>query len=362
MHTLAVTEQGTRINLEGETLLVSREGNVLRRVRLGEIHEVLLLGQVEISTPALAVLARRGVDVVFLSTQGWFRARLVGPASGQAALRLTQMRRALDPAFAVAVARAMVLGKVTHQRQLLLRAQRRLQDEALADALGQMRLLIEDCQQTETDLDRLRGQEGRAAALYFGQFGKLLLRDDLVFQGRTRRPPRDPINACLSFGYSMLTRVVETELLRCGLDPMIGLFHQPQHGRPSLALDLVEEFRPFVDSLVLRLLNRRQLGPVDFEQRGCDPVEVLAGLPPEELELAGAPEPEETGSDQPGVYLTATGRRVFLSEYFHRLRERVFYPPRQGAFELRDIIREQAYHLARVLQGTDADYRAFVPA
>jgi CRISPR-associated protein Cas1 len=362
MHALAISEQGTRVNLEGETLIVSREGSVLRRVRLGELHQVLLLGQVEITTHALAVLARRGVDVVLLSTQGWFRARLVGPASPQAALRLAQMQRALDPAFCAAVAGAMVLGKVTHQRQILLRAQRRLQDEALADTLGQMRLLLEDCPRAGPDLDRLRGLEGRAAALYFGQLGKLLLRDDLVFQGRTRRPPRDPVNACLSFGYTLLTSVVQTEVLRCGLDPMLGFFHQPLHGRASLALDLVEEFRPFVDTLVLRLLNRRQLSPVDFEQRGHDLVEVLAGLPPEELGPEVAPPPEGPPASEIGVYLTSTGRRIFLGEFFHRLRERLHYPPRQGAFELRDIIREQAYHLARVIEGKDAEYRAFVPA
>jgi len=126
MHALAVSEQGTRLHLVGDTLLVQRGKDVLRRVRLGEINEVLLLGQVELSTAAVAALARRNIDVVFLTAQGWFRARLVGPASQQAALRLAQLRRALDAGFALGVARAMVAGKITHQRQILLRAQRRL--------------------------------------------------------------------------------------------------------------------------------------------------------------------------------------------------------------------------------------------
>jgi CRISPR-associated protein Cas1 len=360
MHALAVNEQGTRLHLEGESLLVQRGPDVLRRVRLAEIHEVLLLGQVEVSSAALAALARRGIDVVFLTLRGWFRARLTGPRSSQAALRLAQVRRALDPGFAVGVARSLVAGKVTHQRQILLRAQRRLRDDRLAEDLGRLRLLAEECPRC-TDLDRLLGLEGQAAALYFGHLGKLVQRDDLAFAGRTRRPPRDPVNACLSFGYALLTRVVETELLRCGLDPMVGFLHQPHHGRPSLALDLLEEFRPFIDSLVLRLLNRRQLGPIDFERRGPD----LAGsvaAPPEEGPAREDPEDEGTEEVEEGVYLATTGRRVFLAEFFRRLREPLVYPPRQASFELRDVVREQAYHLSRVIQGTDPAYQAFVPA
>lgn len=364
MHALVITEQGTQVHAEGEQLVLSKGRSVLRRVRLGEIEQVLLFGRVELSSGAIALLARRRTDVVFLTTRGRFRARLVGPASPQAALRLQQLRRALDPAFAARVARALVVGKVTHQRQVLLRAQRRLADPELAEVLGRLRLLGEQCQ-TEEDRDRLRGREGMAAALYFGQWSKLVQGEELTFQGRSRRPPRDPVNACLSFGYSLLGTIVETELLRCGLDPMVGFFHEPHHGRPSLALDLLEEFRPFVDTLVLRLVNRRQLGPVDFERRGgSDLADILAEEEPEEAETdvpgQGSPAPEP-GSPAEGVYLADTGRRVFLTEFFRRLREGLYYPPRQGTFELRDIIREQGYRLARVIQGTEEEYQAFVP-
>src|SRR5207253_135761 len=145
-----------------------------------------------------------------------------------------------------------------------------------------LRLLADQCR-AEDDLDRLRGLEGAAAALYFGQFGKLLRTADLTFAGRTRRPPRDPVNACLSFGYALLGSVLETEVLRCGLEPLIGFLHQPAYGRPSLMLDLLEEFRPLVDALVVRLVNLRQLGPRDFERRGGpDLEEILAEEPPDE--------------------------------------------------------------------------------
>lgn len=278
-----------------------------------------------------------------------------GSGSPSAALRLEQLRRALDAAFRVRIARNPAAGKVQHQRQILLRAQRKLQDEELAGVLGRMRLLAEQMR-SANDLDVVRGLEGMAAALYFGQFGKLLLTQDLSFHGRNRRPPRDPINACLSFGYALLGRVADTEVLRCGLDPFVGFFHQPHPGRASLTLDLLEEFRPFVDALVLRLVNRQQLGPVDFERQGGPE---LAELLAEE----GTDE-QSADSDSPiqGVYLADTGRRIFLAEFFRRLRERLFYPPRQGSYELRDILREQIYHLARVIRGEEESYTAFVPA
>jgi CRISPR-associated protein Cas1 len=354
MHALAITEQGIHVHVEGETLLLRQGEQLVRRVRLAEVNEVLLFGRVEMSSAAVAALARRRVEVVYLTRQGYFRARLAGPGTASAALRLEQLRRALDPAFCAGVARSLAAGKVLHQRQILLRAQRRLQDEELADVLGRLRLLVERLRR-EDDLEAVRGLEGMAAALYFGQFGKLLLTAELAFHGRSRRPPRDPVNACLSFGYAMLGTVVETEVLRCGLEPLIGFFHQPHPGRSSLVLDLLEEFRPFVDALVLRLVNRQQLGPVDFERRGGPELaELLAAE-------AGAEGPGEAEEAAEGVYLADTGRRVFLAEFFRRLRERLYYPPRQGTYELRDVVREQAYHLARVIRGEEPAYSPFVP-
>ena len=143
MHALAINEQGIHVHVEGETLLLRQGSQVVRRVRLADINELLLLGRIEVSSSAVAALVRRNVDVVYLTRQGYFRARLMGAGSPSAALRLEQLRRALDPAFCLAVARSLAAGKVLHQRQILLRAQRRLQDDDLADVLGRMRLLAE---------------------------------------------------------------------------------------------------------------------------------------------------------------------------------------------------------------------------
>jgi len=367
----------------------------------------------------VALLARRGVDLVWLTLDGRFRARLATRASRNVPLRLAQYRATTDPAFCLSVARNIVLAKIRHQRALLLRAQRRLADDALAVVLGQMRLLVYQAQR-ETSLDSLRGFEGQAAALYFSQFGKLLRAPDFTFVHRNRRPPRDPVNACLSFGYAVLGSLAESEVGRCGLDPALGFFHQPLFGRSSLTLDLIEEFRPLIDGLVLRVINRRQLGAGDFERRGAasvedilagdlpddwaldsvaaeerradlprecpgaDPLlvprmaeaddssatedgfdEHLAAPPPGPSDIASGGPPPAVGAGEasgaPGVYLAETGRRIFLAELFRRMRERMYYAPQQGAFELREILRQQAYHLARVVEGRDAEYAPFVP-
>lgn len=446
MHALAVTEQGTSVHAEGDMLVLYRGQTALRRVRVGEIDEVLLFGRIELSSAAMALLLRRGVDVVLLTQNAVFRGRLLGRSSKNVLVRLAQYRRTTDPTFCRQIASAIVVGKIRHQRQVLLRAQRRLQDDQLAVALGQLRLLS-DRAGAAAELESLRGLEGQAAAVYFGQFNKLLQTGEFRFERRTRRPPRDPVNALLSFGYAVLGSVAETEVYRCGLDPLLGFFHQPHYGRPSLMLDLLEEFRPLVDALVLRVVNRRQLGLGDFVRRsGRELADVLneetggagvneglgepaapgdalpsaacgdrpvAGpesptrpaistgeMPPWDESLytacngqslvpvgasglamaapaipladvnaagepgefaAGGTSETQAGAEVIGVYLGDVGRKIFLNELFRRLREGLYYPPRDAAMELRDILREQVYQLARVIEGRQERYQPFVP-
>ena len=410
MHTLAVSEQGTSVHAEGDMLVLKRGENVLRRVRAAEIEQVLLFGGAEVTCRAMGLLLRRQIDLVLLTQNGNFRGRLSGRGSKNVQLRLAQYQRSTDPVFCLRVARAIVAGKLQNQRQVLLRAQRRLEDNDLAVVLGRLRVLgrrLDEC----ADLDVLRGYEGQGAALYFSQLGKLIRNQAFQFTVRSRRPPRDPANALLSFGYAVLGGIAETELYRCGLDPMLGFFHQPAYGRPSLMLDLLEEFRPTIDTLVLRVINRRQVGENDFERRGQKTAEeILAeGLPPAEdaaddadlmadvpwdempdhpslpcgavvpaaaraaVPAAGVtagdgsatpPEPAGGSSVAPaepvtGVYLSDVGRKVFLSELFRRLRERLDYPPRDATLELRDILRQQIYHAVRVIEQKDETYAPF---
>lgn len=387
MHTLAISEQGTSVHADGDMLVVQRGKSVLRRIRGGELEQVLLLGGVEVTRQAMNLLLRRDIEMVLLTQDGRFRGRLSGRGSKNVQLRLAQYQRSTDPAFCLAVARAIVAGKLQNQRQILLRAQRRLQDDDLAGAVGNLRMMAQRAAAC-TDLDALRGFEGQGAALYFGQFGKLILNPDFRFPTRSRRPPRDPVNAMLSFGYAVLGGIAETELYHCGLEPMLGFLHQPAYGRPSLMLDLLEEFRPLVDTLVLRVVNRRQIAVKDFDQRtGQSLAEMLADDPPPDdsqqpvillmddavaaASLAqSVPTPanelasrdaSSTDAAQPevGVYLNDMGRKVFLNELFRRLRERLVYPPRDGQLELRDILRQQIYQMARVIEGKQDQYQPF---
>lgn len=398
MNTIAVTEQGTQLRVDGRMLAVAKGERVVKKLRFGQFDQLLLFGRVEVTSGTLATLIRHGVDVVFLSSAGQFRARLVGQQSKNVPLRMQQYRRTADSDFCLDVARRIVHAKIRNQRQILLRGQRRLRDPDVADALATLRLAAHRAAEAP-DIETLRGIEGHAAATYFARFGKLIINDRFTFEGRTRRPPRDPVNACLSFGYALLGTLAENEILRTGLDPMLGFFHQPAYGRPSLTLDLIEEFRPHVDQLVLRLVNLRQLAPSDFRQVGPVPPErFLAAIGRDQVPDPGQPdetasqtqpdagldqttapaaEPESDDAEPPdvydedsddtapseqpvvAVYLQDPGRKVFIEEFFRRFRTPLLYPARGVALPLRSIIREQAYHLARVITGEEPRYEPF---
>lgn len=355
MRTLALMEQGLTVGVDGELFSIERAGHRIEMVRVADVAEVQVFGAIALTPAAVAMVLARGIDVVFLTARGRYRGRLVGRGSRNVELRRHQFVRLTDPAFALVMGRRVVSGKIANQRNLLLRAQREHRREDLADAIGGMRQLIARVDNAAT-LDELRGLEGLAAALYFRSFGKCLRNPAFTFTKRTRRPPRDPVNAALSFGYTLLGTAMESIVLRVGLDPMMGAFHQPDYGRPSLMLDLIEEFRPVaVDALVLRLFNRRELAREDFEA-GLDDVEaVWAG----EHEKTGEARDNE-GSER-GIWLGESGRRVFFRAWGRRLREVVFYPPREQRLTLEEIMEQQVYHFARVLRGQEAAYRPFVP-
>lgn len=352
MRTLALMEQGLTVGVEGELFSIERAGRRIELVRVADVGEVQIFGSIALTPAAVALALARGIDVVFLSPRGRYRGRLVGRGSRNVELRRQQFVRLADGEFALALGKGVVAGKIANQRNLLLRAQREHRREDLADAIGGMRQMLDRIERAAS-LDELRGLEGQAAALYFGSFGKCLRNPAFTFSRRSRRPPRDPVNAALSFGYTLLGTVMESIVLRVGLDPMMGAFHQPDYGRPSLMLDLIEEFRPVVvDALVLRLFNRRELAKEDFE----------AGLDEVEAVWAEEGETEAEGSrEAQGIWLSETGRRVFFRAWGRRLREVVYYPPRDQRLTLEEVMEQQAYHFARVVRCEEDRYRAFVP-
>lgn len=350
MRNVFISEQGVHVHAEGESLLVSRAGVVFQRIRLGDVASLTLCGRVELSSGAIAALAREGTDTVFVTESGRFRARMQSAIAPDASLRARQLERFADPAFSMAIARSMISAKIVNQRAILLRAQRGWKCPKVASDLTRLRALADGIGHAG-DPEALLGREGEAAAIYFRHFGRLLLEPSMAFQGRSRRPPLDPPNACMSFGYTLLGNLVESDILVRGLDPYLGVFHAPRHGRKSLALDILEPFRPVVDQLVIRLVNLRQLGPRDFENPPVMSRE-------DALDEDGLPTPGET---RPAVYLNASGRKVFVAAFYARLKERSYHPPTDTQIPLRAILTAQVNALARCVLDNKADYQPFQP-
>ena len=290
LNTLYVTTQDAWVVKDGANLVVRLDQAEIGRVPMHLLGAVVGIGLVSFTAPLLAACAEAGITVSMLDRNGRFQARVEGPVSGNVLLRRAQYRAADDPDRAADLAASLLTAKLDGQRAVLRRGLRdhgetmdaaardRLTagEAAIGDALRRGRALAaptSDPDAARDDppamirLDRLRGIEGEAAARYFEAFGALIRSDEpaMQFAGRNRRPPRDPVNALLSFLYVLLTHDCRSALESVGLDPAVGFLHRDRPGRPGLALDLMEEFRPrLADRLALTLINRRELGAKDF--------------------------------------------------------------------------------------------------
>ena len=337
LNTLYVTTQGAYVHLDHETLKVEVGEETKLRVPVHHLGSVVCFGRVSVSPAAMAQCAQDQRDLVFLSRSGRFRAKVVGPTSGNVLLRLAQHQAYQDHEQAISIARNIVAAKVQNARLLLMREARQTEDEESEDALraaaGEMGSVIEALPKT-VDIDAIRGHEGQAAAVYFSVFNRLIRTSEaaFTFDGRNRRPPRDPVNAILSFLYSLIQVECQAACEGVGLDPQIGFLHAVRPGRPSLALDLMEELRAAVaDRLVLTLINRRQLTPKHF-----------------------------FGSAGGGVSLNDEGRKTVLAAYQKRKAEEVRHPVVQSKTPIGLIPHLQARLLARHLRGDMEYYPAFV--
>ena len=272
LNTLYVSTEGAWVHKDGQNVVVSVEQTEKGRVPIHMIGSIVCFGRVMVSPPLMGYCAECGVTMVFLTDYGKFLARVEGPVSGNVLLRREQYRRSDDPYACGQLASNIVASKVYNQRSVLRRTMRDHGD-TLADtqrtdlqrADQQLTRIIEKAKH-DTDMDRLRGHEGDAGHIYFSVFPHLLRGEEsFTFKGRTRRPPLDPVNAILSFVYTLLVNDCRSALESVGLDPAVGFLHRDRPGRPSLALDLMEEFRAsLADRLTLSLINRRQLSASDF--------------------------------------------------------------------------------------------------
>ncbi|HOG48825.1 MAG TPA: CRISPR-associated endonuclease Cas1 [Anaerolineae bacterium] len=327
MATLYLSEPGTALQKDGERLVVTRDERVVEAIPLLKVDQVVVMGRgVRVTTPALFALASRGIDVVYLAGKsGRFVARMRGQETGFGRLRFEQALLVADTARSLALARELVRGKLHNQRVLVLRhGGSEAWAQAAAEGIARMMERIDGA----GDADVLRGLEGQAAALYFGAYRRLL-RQDLGFARRAYYPPPDPVNALLSFGYTLLLQRILGAVGIVGLDPYLGVFHVLDYGRPSLALDLEEEFRPIVvDSLVLDLVNHRVLTAGDFR-----PVK------------------------DKGVLLGDAGRARFLTAFERRLAATLVYPPSGETTTYLRCLELQTRQAARCILGQQARYQ-----
>ena len=273
LNTLYVTTADSYLRLDNETLRVEVEQETRLRVPLHHLQAVVCFGHVAMSLPLMHRLAEDSISLVLLDGQGRFKARLEGPTGGNVLLRQAQHRVACDAAFSLQLARAIAAGKIRNQRHVLMRAARDSRQSAeepllvraAKDLAANMRALP-----AAQSLDAVRGVEGEAARTYF-ELLRLVVRADMrenfAPQVRSRRPPRDRMNALLSFLYAMWMNDCRSACEAAGLDPQVGFLHAIRPGRASLALDLMEEFRPFADRLAMTLVNRGQLRAADFDIR-----------------------------------------------------------------------------------------------
>jgi len=276
-NTLFVTTQGAYLAKEGESLVVRAEKEKKFQITLRNLDGVVCFGQVSASPFLLGMCAENDVTVSFLTENGRFLAKATGPVSGNVILRRNQYRMADDEEKSLSISRSVLSGKLVNSRTLLRRVARDRQQndtdklDRAADSLTSAirRLAIAG------GLEDIRGIEGEAARTYFGVFDLLLSSDEdaFTFTGRNRRPPLDPVNCLLSFVYTLLLHDIRSALESVGLDPEVGYLHRDRPGRPGLALDLLEEFRPAIaDRLVLTLINRGQVKPRGFETSGSGAV------------------------------------------------------------------------------------------
>lgn len=320
-----VTTQGAKVGTRGGHVVVTLHGEELARHLAINVSQINIFGNAQVSTQLIRKAARRGITISWFSFGGWFESMATGMPGKNVELRRKQF--SLDPERALDISRQIVRGKIRNSRTMLMRNSK--SEEGVEEAAARLRHLANSVD-TANDLEQLLGMEGAAARTYFSEFASMLINfgsDGFEFEGRNRRPPRDPVNSLLSLGYALLTQSLTAACYSVGFDPYCGIMHQDRFGRPSLALDIAEEFRPIiVESVVLSVLNNRQIKSRDFVERAT------------------------------GVALKDQARKTFLNAYENRLDNELTHPTYEYKVTYRRALELQSRVMAAHLLGEIPEY------
>ncbi len=330
MPNLYVTEQGARLEREYDRILVVKDGDVLLDAPAIKLSEVVLVGRVGVTTPALQLLLQKQIGLALLSLSGEFLGRLSGDRGSNTTLRRAQYERAEDAHFCLGVARATVKGKLWNSRVRCLRIASSQDNPAARRSARRLEELLKEIDAAAT-LAQARALEAQGARAYFACI-RAHLHPGWEFPSRQRRPPPDPVNALLGAAYTLLTEAVYSAATLAGLDPYCGFYHSERPGRPALALDLMEEFRPLIaDSVVMTLVNKRMLSPRDFRP----------------------------GPPERPVILGLDGYKTVLRVFGERLRTQVTVPKLGRRTTYQRLLEYQARRLAAAIEGREQEYRPF---
>ncbi len=337
LNTLFVTTQGSYLAKEGETVTVKVEKEVRLRVPIHTIGGIVCFGQVSCSPYLMGFCGEHGVAISFLTERGRFLARVQGPVSGNVLLRREQYRKADDPDYSADLAKAILTGKLANSRTVIQRAVRdhgsKVDDESLRSTAAYLGHCMDALSRTK-DLEAIRGIEGDAAHSYFNVFDHFIVaqKQDFIFSERNRRPPLDNVNCLLSFLYTLLAHDIRSALESVGLDPAVGFLHRDRPGRPGLALDLMEEFRPFLaDRLALSLINLRRVNARGFDKA-------------------------ESGA----VLMDNDTRKIVIIAYQERKQEEIVHPFLDEKLTIGLLFHVQALLLSRHLRGDLDGYPPFI--
>jgi CRISPR-associated protein Cas1 len=328
LNTLYITRHGAHISKDGMTLAVHADGERLLQIPVLTLSGVVCFGGVSCTPPAMELCAEHDVAITFLSESGRFLGRVIGPVHGNVLLRREQYRIADDEIRSAEIARMFIIGKICNSRQVLMRGARdRKAPEAVDELKAAARRLIQTARRLKHGIpaDELFGKEGDSAKTYFASFNNLITSQhpEFKFTVRSRRPPLDAINAMMSFVYTLLSHDAAAALECVGLDPYVGFFHKDRPGRPSLALDLMEEFRSLLaDRIVLSLINLQQVAPKGF-----------------------------TVTESGGVIMDKDTRTAVISAYQKRKQEEIRHPFLNESMPTGLLIYTQAMLLARYIRG-----------